>query len=47
MHVNLYRLPLEEVYLIVLECKSNGHRLLPYILEMAVKAFGACYQTAL
>lgn len=40
-------LTLETVYLIVFECKSNGDRLLSYLLEMAVKAFGACYQTAL
>lgn len=40
MHVNLYCLN-TRVYLIVFECKSNGNRLLPYLLEMAVKAFGS------
>lgn len=40
MHVNLHCLPVGRVYLIVFECESNSDRLLSYLLEMAVKAFG-------
>lgn len=44
MHVNLHCLPVGRVYLIVFECESNSDRLLSYLLEMAVKAFGVRQQ---